>query len=180
MSGSIREGKGSRNGTGNGTGNIKGGTERKGYPNRNTRIREQVLQSREKGGYYDPLNPDYWANYVYNKIQDHSYYDNTEKIKNIFYRLFGNDWINSAFFVTWIRESYDIDKSGLTQHLFNITRPPYDIKKDMKAVNSLKFRQYEVKIEPLTKAVNQTELRQMMKTQKKLLPNNQLTERPLV
>ena len=124
------------------------------------------LKQRLKGDTSDPLNEDYWLVPILNKTTNpkHSDKDTIKYLLNkLFYR---EDWYNSAFFVVWARESYGINKGGLTQHLFNITRPPYDIGKDMEPVKKyVKLASYKEHIEPLTKAGTPVELKRILKGQ---------------
>ena len=126
------------------------------------------LKTRLKGGKLDPLNPDYWTTPILNKIKDQSIYNNTNKLEHSFEIMFGKDWIKSAFFVVWTKETYNINKPGLTQHLFNITREPYDIEKDLKTSTAVEknIQIYKPQIEPLLKAKNQVELHEIIATQK--------------
>ena len=124
------------------------------------------LKQRLKGGTSDPLNEDYWLVPILTKTTNSKYNDKDTiqyLLNQLFYR---EDWYNSAFFVVWARESYGINKGGLTQHLFNITRPPYDIGKDMEPVKKyVKLASYKEHIESLTKAENQTEIKLILKGQ---------------
>ena len=124
------------------------------------------LKQRLKGGTSDPLNEDYWLVPILKKTTTPKYNDRNT-IRNLLEKLFyREDWYNSAFFVVWTRESYGINKGGLTQHLFNITRPPYDIGKDMEPVKKyVKLASYKEHIEPLTKVGTPVELKRILKGQ---------------
>ena len=130
------------------------------------RYEKAYLKQRLKGGTSDPLNEDYWLVPILKKTAN-SKYNDRNTIRNLLERLFcREDWYNSAFFVVWVRESYEINKGGLTQHLFNITRPPYDIGKDVEPVKKyVKLASYKEHIESLTKAENQPEIKRMLKGQ---------------
>ena len=124
------------------------------------------LKQRLKGGTSDPLNEDYWLVPILKKTTTTKYNDRNT-IRNLLEKLFyREDWYNSAFFVVWARESYGINKGGLTQHLFNITRPPYDIGKDMEPVKKyVKLASYKEHIEPLTKVGTPVELKRILEGQ---------------
>ena len=123
---------------------------------------ESYLKAHLKGGTSDPLNKDFWLTPILNKMNDEN--ENKETLNDLLSKLFHtNDWVNSALFVVWAWESYNINKAGITQHLFNITRPPYDIKEDMKSTKKyIKLKPYKEHIEPLINTENQLELRKIM------------------
>ena len=124
------------------------------------------LAARLAGGISDPLNPDYWIIPILKQVSDPGFYTDKDVIEKRLEQLFGKkDWINSAFFVTWARESYGIDKGGLVQHLFNITRQPYDMEKDMETLADEQLQKYVVRIEPLTKAGTPVELERILNGQ---------------